>query len=234
MTLRRIVPGTHRRGAGGRPRPAVPRPPRAPHRRRPPRPSRIASDPPDRLEITVLPDPAIQRSVVVRPDGMISIDLVGDIPASGRTAEEIAQDIQQRISRFKRDATVTVALAESLSTEITVLGEVGGQRTFALTRDTRLIEALGQVGGVTNFADKGAIRIIRLIDGETHIYYADYEAIEAGDLSTNYLLRGGDVVVVPPTTLARTGYAIQSVLFPLQQIFGFGTQITNRIVRGGL
>lgn len=189
--------------------------------------------PPDRLEITILPDPSIQRSVTVRPDGMISIDLVGDIPASGRTAEEVANDIQARISRFKRDASVTVALSASLSTEITVLGEVGSQKTFPLSRETRLIEAIGQVGGVSRFAKLDEIRVIRMIDGETHVFYANLESIQAGDLSTNYMLQGGDVIVVPPTGYASTGYAIQSVLFPIQQLLGFGTQITNKVVSGG-
>ena len=189
--------------------------------------------PPDRLDITVLPDPAISRQVTVRPDGMISIDLVGDIPAAGRTAEEVARDIQTRISRYKRDASVTVALVSALSTEITVLGEVGSQRTFPLSRQTRLIEAIGQVGGIGQRADKSNVRLIRLIDGKTHILYADVEAIENGDLSTNYLLLGGDVIIVPPTGLASTGYAIQSVLFPFQALLGFGTNITTRVIRGG-
>lgn len=190
--------------------------------------------PPDRLEISVLPEPAISRSVTVRPDGMISIDLVGDIPASGRTAEEVAADIQKRISRYKRDASVTVALAASLSSEITVLGEVGGQGTFPLSRETRLVEAIGQVGGVGNFAAKDRIRIIRLVDGETRILIGDLSAIEQGDLSTNYLLQGGDVIVVPPTRMARTGYAVQSILFPIQQLLGLGATVTTKVVTGGL
>ncbi len=190
--------------------------------------------PPDHLTITVLPDPAISRQVVVRPDGMISIDLVGDIPVAGRSTEEVASDIQQRISRFKRDAVVTVALEASLSTEITMLGEVGSQRTFPLTKDTRLIEALGMVGGISQNGKKDEVRLIRLIDGKTHILLANYDAMLEGDLSTNYLLQGGDVIVVPPTGFAAAGYAIQSVLYPIQQLLGFGTSVTTKVVSGGL
>lgn len=197
-----------------------------------PLPYRIG--PPDRLSITVLPDPAISRNVTVRPDGMISIDLVGDIPVAGRTTEEVASDIQVRISRYKRDAVVTVALESSLSSEITILGEVGSQTTFPLTRQTRMIEALGQVGGITRYGNKNRVRLIRLVDGNTHVFYSDFEAMQNGDLSTNYLLQGGDVIVVPPTTGAAIGYAIQSVLFPIQQLLGFGTTITTKVVTGGL
>ncbi len=190
--------------------------------------------PPDHLDISIMPDPAITRAAVVRPDGMISVDLVGDVPAAGRTTEEVAHDIQARISRFKRDANVTVALVQSLSTEVTVLGEVGGGTTFPLTKDTRLIEAIGKVGGPGPYAAKNKVRIIRLVDGQTQVITADLDAIQSGDLSTNYLLQGGDIIVVPPTRLASAGYAIQSVLFPIQQILGFGATVTNKVVTGGV
>ncbi|MCP3983069.1 MAG: hypothetical protein GY723_01695 [bacterium] len=196
------------------------------------RPYRIG--PPDQLVITILPAPEIERAVTVRPDGMISIDLVGDIPAAGRTPDEVANDIEGRIAHFKRDAIVTVALTQSLSTEITVLGEVGRPSTFPLSRETRLVEALGMVGGPRPYAKKDTIRIIRFHDGQTKVYLSDLEAIESGDLSTNYLLQGGDVIVIPSTRMARIGYAIQSFLFPFQKIFGFGSDVTRVTVTGGL
>jgi polysaccharide export outer membrane protein len=189
--------------------------------------------PPDLLNITILPDPPIARNATVRPDGMISIDLVGDVPAAGRTTEEIALDIQGRISRFKRDATVTVSLQMSLSTEITMLGEIRNA-TFALQRETRLIEAIGLAGGPRQMADKDDVRIIRVEDGEVHILKADITAIEHGDLSTNYLLRGGDIIVVPPTTLAQAGYWVQGVFFPIQQIIGIGARVGTTVMTGGV
>ena len=103
--------------------------------------------PPDELRVSVLPEPEIQREVIVRPDGMISVDLIGDIPAAGRTTSEIAADIEKRIARYKRDARVTVALKASLSSQVTVLGEVVRPMTFPLARETRISEALGMVGG---------------------------------------------------------------------------------------
>jgi polysaccharide export outer membrane protein len=188
--------------------------------------------PPDQLLITILPDPPIERSATVRPDGMISIDLVGDVPAAGRTTEEIAGDIQERIARFKRDAAVNVSLSASLSTEITMLGEMRNV-TFPLQRETRLIEAIGVAGGVGRMANKEGVRIIRVEDGETHILQADLTAIEHGDLSTNYLLRGGDIIVVPPTSLAQAGYWVQGVFFPFQQILGIGARVGATVMTGG-
>jgi polysaccharide biosynthesis/export protein len=189
--------------------------------------------PPDQLIIHILPEPAIERSVVVRPDGMISVDLVGDIPASGRTTAEIAGDIERRIQRFKRDASVTVSLVQSLSTEITVLGEVGRPATFPLARDTRLVEAMGLVGGPRLFAAKNKIRLIRFEDGQTRVYQVNLAAIEQGDLSSNFLLQPGDIVVVPPTRVARVGYWLSALFFPINQIFGTGGRATTTVMTGG-
>jgi polysaccharide biosynthesis/export protein len=190
--------------------------------------------PPDQLHITILPEPVIERDVIVRPDGMISIDLIGDIAASGRTTEEIAGDIETRIGRFKRDARVTVALGAALSSEVTVLGEISRPSTFPLSRQTRVVEAMGTVGGTTVFSAKSRIRLIRTQDGKTTVYNVDLDAIEDGDLRTNYLLQGGDLVYVPPGVMASIGYAVQAVLFPFQQIFGFGASVTTKVFTGGL
>ncbi len=188
--------------------------------------------PPDQLLITILPDPAIDRQATVRPDGMISIDLVGDVPAAGRTTEEIAGDIQTRISRFKRDAAVNVSLASSLSTEITVIGEIRSA-TFPLQRETRLIEAVGIVGGTRPLSDLDDVRIIRVEDGVVKVLTANIAAIQRGDLSTNHVLRGGDIVYVPPTVGGKIGYWIQGVFFPLQQVLGLGARAGGAVMTGG-
>jgi polysaccharide export outer membrane protein len=189
--------------------------------------------PPDQLSITILPDPVIERQATVRPDGMISIDLVGDVPAAGRTTTDIANDIQQRIARFKRDASVTVSLASSLSTEITVLGEIRAS-TFPLQRETRLIEAIGIVGGTRQMSDLDDVRIIRVEDGSVKVLKADIAAIQRGDLATNYTLRGGDIIYVPPTTGAKIGYWVQGVFFPFQAILGMGSRVGATVMTGGL
>jgi polysaccharide export outer membrane protein len=196
-------------------------------------PQPYTTGPPDQLVITILPDPIIERTVVVRPDGMISIDLIGDLPASGRTTVEIAADIEKRIARFKRNATVTVALAQSLSAQVTVLGEVGRVSTFPLARDTRVVEAIGMVGGPTLLAAKSRIKVIRFQDQKTSVYRVNLSAIEDGDLRTNMLLQGGDVVVVPPTVSATIGHFLRGLFYPLQQIMGLGGRGATTIYTGG-
>lgn len=185
---------------------------------------------PDKLEVRVLPDPPIDRTVVVRPDGMISFDLVGDIPAGGRTVDEIAADIQTRILRFKRDAAVTVTLAAAESTGVTVFGEVRSPRAFPLVKETRVAEAIGMVGGESLFARTAKIRVIRASGSETAVYIVNLNAIRDGDLTTNILLQSGDIVYVPPTVFATIGYAMNALLFPFQPFLGLFTSFGGSLL----
>lgn len=189
--------------------------------------------PPDQIEITIFPEPLITRAAVVRPDGKISVDLIGDVQAAGRTPEEVAQDIEQRIARYKRDPKVTVAVQAARSTQITVLGEVNQVSTFPVERTTRIVEAIGQVGGPTEFAAQSRIRVIRFDGERTHVFQVDLDAIREGDLTTNMILQEGDLIVVPPTTWASIGHFMRALFYPFQQIFGFGAQVTTRVFTGG-
>ena len=173
---------------------------------------------PDELLIHILPDPEISREVRVRPDGMISVDLVGDIQAAGRTPLEIAADIQSQIARFKRDAAVNVTVVSSPSQFVTIYGEVVRPGTFALDTETRVSEAIGRVGGPKPFASLNGVRLIRSMKGQPKIYDIELGDIQKGDLSTNIVVLEGDLIVVPPTMLARVGYAMQMLLFPFQPL----------------
>ncbi len=176
--------------------------------------------PPDQLLVTILPDPEIERNAVVRPDGRISIDLIGDVQASGRTVEQIAGEIQKRVTRFKRDAHVTVSVVASQSLAVTVLGEVRNPGTFPLTSETRVSQAVGLRGGTTMFGSKNKVRLIRTNGESTQMFIINLSKIENGDLSSNMVMRGGDMLIVPPNILARIGYGMQVLLFPFQPVLG--------------
>ena len=173
---------------------------------------------PDELLVQILPEPEILREVRVRPDGMISIDLVGDIPAAGRTPAQIAQTIQTEISRFKRDAAVNVTVVTSASRFVTIFGEVAAPGIFALDSETRVSEAIGRVGGPRAFASLNNVRIVRTVGSRAEILDVRLKDIQNGDLSTNFVVAEGDLIIVPPTVLARVGYAFQMLLFPLQPL----------------
>jgi polysaccharide export outer membrane protein len=176
----------------------------------------------DELRVTILPEPVVQEEVIVRPDGMISISLAGDVQASGRTVAQIGADIERRIVRFKREAKVDVALTAANSTAITVLGEVGGQGSFPLVKETRVSEALGMVGGLTTFAKRSEVRVIRTLGSEAQVFIVDMDAIVRGDQATNIVLHSGDIVYAPPSVWARVGYVVQAMLFPIQPLLGIG------------
>ncbi len=186
---------------------------------------------PDQLLVNILPEPQIVREVRVRPDGMISIDLVGDVQAAGLTPFEIAQTIQQEIRRFKRNAEVSVSLVSSTSRYVTIYGEVGAPGVFALDSQTRIAEAIGRVGGPRPFASLNGVRIIRTDGSSAETIDVRLGDIQKGDLSTNFVLARGDLIVVPPTLLARIGYAMQMLLFPFQPVIGALAQ-TGQAITG--
>jgi protein involved in polysaccharide export with SLBB domain len=192
-----------------------------------PTPSTYRVGAPDQLLVSILPDPVIERAVTVRPDGMISIDLAGDIRAAGHTVDEIAAEVERRVAVYKRGASVTVSVVAAQSTAVTVLGEVRGNQSFPLVKETRVAEAMGIVGGTTIFGNIDEVRVIRSRAGETVVYDVDLEAISEGDLRTNIVLAAGDLVYVPPTLWARFGYAMQALFFPLQPILGFGVSLAG-------
>ena len=204
---------------------------------RPPPPYTAAKEvyrvgPPDTLEVNVLPEPVIRRSITVRPDGMISVDLIGEVVAAGKTVEEIAADIEGRIGRFKRDASVTVSLNAARSPTVTIVGRGGAHTTFSLTKSTRVVEALTRGSGPNEYAAISRIHIVRATGSSVERIPVNLKAIMGGDLSTNVYLRSGDIVVIPRTRWAEVGYAARALFFPFQQIFGFGTRVVTRVATG--
>ena len=207
-------------------------PPAAPSAPKPGGAYRVGA--PDELLVIVMPEPQIARQAVVRPDGMISVDLVGDVQAAGRTVEEIAAEIQKRIASYIRGPKVTVTLVASRSQSVTILGEVLRPSSFPLDKEVRVAEALGRVNGPTYLAAKSRIKVVRNEGQTTRVFQVNLDAIEDGDLSTNLVLAGGDVVVVPPTAAASIGYAIRGFFYPITAIFGIGGPATRSVITGGI
>lgn len=180
---------------------------------------------PDLLRVNILPEPVITREVRVRPDGKVSIDLIGDVQAAGLSPQQIAASIQEKILRFKRDASVNVSVVDSPSQFVTVYGEVSAPGTFPLSSEMRISEAIGRVGGTRPFASENKIRIVRTSGGKTQVIRVRLKDISKGDLSTNIMVEEGDLIVVPPTGFARVGYAMQMLFFPFQPILSGASQV---------
>jgi polysaccharide export outer membrane protein len=174
----------------------------------------------DELEIRVLPEPAIEREVKVRPDGRFSFDLIGDVDAGGRTTAEIEADIEERMGEFRQVPSVTVSLKAPLSNAISVLGEVKSPASFALERDNiRVSEAIARSQGPTVLAATSRVRVVRREGDQTMLYIVNLDAIQGGDRKTDMRLRQADLVYVPAAVPVVAGYNLRRALYPLEILF---------------
>jgi polysaccharide export outer membrane protein len=189
--------------------------------------------PPDVLAISMRPAPEINRTVVVRTDGRISFDLIGDVDVGGKTIREIRDTMEQRLKEFVVHPDVTVILHQSTSRKFYVLGEVGRPAAYPLIGEVTALNAIAGAGGLTHFANKDGIRLVR--PGTPGSAYAvDFAQIsQYGNAETNHYLQPGDVVYVPPNGFAQVGYALGVIFFPLQQIIGLGGGLASRVYGGG-
>jgi polysaccharide biosynthesis/export protein len=165
---------------------------------------------------------AIEREVAVRPDGKVSFDLIGEIDAQGKTVPEVREEIATRLREFIRAPDVTVILQESNSRRYYVLGEVNRIGAFPLVGEVTAVEALAQAGGPTVLANVNGAWLSRPEGEEKVVYRIKFDDITRGDGATNYALRPGDVVYIPPGFSAQIGNALQVIFYPLQQIIGLG------------
>jgi polysaccharide export outer membrane protein len=155
--------------------------------------------PGDVLKVVVWKHEELGAQVAVRPDGAISLPLVGDVAANGRSAVEIAGDVQSRLHRFYQDdPPVTVQVQEVKSYKIYVIGEVSKPGEFSPSQEVTVLMSLSLAGGFTRFADPDRIVIVRRDSrGERRIPF-DYGAVvRRGDLRQNIALELGDTVIVP-------------------------------------
>jgi len=154
--------------------------------------------PEDVVMVSVWKDEHLTKEVVVRPDGMISFPLIGDVPAEGRVVEELRADIAKRLSKYIPNPNVSVAVTKLLSYKIYVLGRVNKPGEYMVGHTTDVLQALSLAGGLTPFAAENDIKVVRRHHGEQRVYEFRYgDARKGKDLTQNILLQRGDVVMVP-------------------------------------
>jgi polysaccharide export outer membrane protein len=153
--------------------------------------------PDDSLQVVVWREPSLSGAFPVRPDGMISLALVGDIMAAGRTPMDLAKEITAKLKNFVNDPTVTVTVMAVNSKRIFMLGEVAHIGPIALTSDLTPLQAIATAGGLTPYANKSHIYILRGEPGKQMKIRFDYKkAIKDGNQQGVTLLPG-DTIVVP-------------------------------------
>ncbi len=160
--------------------------------------------PEDLLEITVWKNTDLSRTTAIRPDGLISMPLIGDVQASGLTADGLAHRITERLKQFvASNPAVSVSVKELNSYSIYVLGEVTKPGKYQAKSYVTLLQAISMGGGFTEYAKKNKLQIVRnRLNGDNKLHETRipvrYDDLLAGKGEPgNIILLSGDTVVVP-------------------------------------
>jgi polysaccharide export outer membrane protein len=149
----------------------------------------------DVLRITVWKEPDLTGDVTVRPDGMITLPLVGDVSAAGRVPSQLAGSLVAEFERLVESPRVTVSVSQATSARVYVVGQMMRPGEFPLSGRLTVLKALALAGGFKEFAKSESIVIVR--EDQTVIPF-NYKRIADGkDVSQNVLLAAGDTIVVP-------------------------------------
>lgn len=159
----------------------------------------------DQVQVAVWRNPELGITVPVRPDGMISVPLIGDVLAGGRTPPEVAKDIQEKLAAYVRDPQVAVILTELRSHEylsrVRVTGAVRQPVSVPFRPGMTVLDAVLAAGGLTEFAAPDRSELHRKSDDGARTYEVKLDRIlNRGDLATNYPVAPGDVITVPERT----------------------------------
>lgn len=156
--------------------------------------------PEDVLEIIVWRNQDLSKTITVRPDGKISLPLIGDVQAVGLTPDQLTKEIVNRLKEYKENPNVSVVVQQVNSYGVFVLGEVAHPGKYQLKSFTSVLQAMSLAGGFTQYAAKSKMFLLRKLpdrDSEVRIPI-DYDEIVSGEDSThNAILVPGDTLVVP-------------------------------------
>lgn len=151
----------------------------------------------DTLQITVWKEPQLSAALPVRPDGKISLPLVGDVVAAGFTPMQLSADITAKLTKFVTDPVVDVTVMAVNSKRVFLIGEVGHVGPLAITPGMTILQAIATAGGLTPYANRKHIYILRGDPGKQQKIPFDYnKALKKGDMQGISLVPG-DTIVVP-------------------------------------
>ena len=152
--------------------------------------------PEDAIHVTVWKEPSLTGALIVRPDGKISLPLVGDEKAAGLTPMQLAAQLKIDLKKFINDPTVTVTVTGVNSKRIFFTGEVNRQGPISLSRSMTLVQAIAQAGGLTPYANKKHLIIERGDPPNQQRLKFDYsKALKTGDEQGIKLMPGDTIVV---------------------------------------
>jgi len=152
----------------------------------------------DNVEVQVWKNPDLSRTVTVRPDGKISLPLIGDVPAAGQTATQLTEAVTEKLrTYYKEPAQVTVIVSQVNSYMIYVLGEVRTQGRQVVRSGTTFLQSIALAGGFTPFAATSKITLRRRDStGKETVIPIRYKDVLTGQ-QANLVLKSGDTIIVP-------------------------------------
>lgn len=153
----------------------------------------------DVLAINVWKETEISRTVQVRPDGKISLPLVGEIQAAGQQPLQLQQQIADKLKSYISDPEVTVIVQEVHSKKFNVIGEVQRPGTYALSNSSTVLDAIALAGGFKDFAKQTKIYVLRIQPNgsRTRIPFNYKKVVKGKALKENVPLQNGDTIVIP-------------------------------------
>ena len=150
----------------------------------------------DKLRVEVYGESQLSQSLQVRPDGKITLPLVGDMDAAGRTSLELRDAVATSLKEYVTNPVVTVIVQEVSAPQIYVIGEVANPGAQLMRGPLTVLQALAQAGGLGEFADAGDIRILRTTATGTETIAFNYKDAIRGRVGP-MALQPGDTIVVP-------------------------------------
>ena len=154
----------------------------------------------DVIQVIVWQQVDLSGKVAVRPDGRISLPLIEDLQAAGRTPVELARDIEKLLSKFIQGPQVTVQMQGTpgaASEQIRVVGEAGKPQALPCFQNMSLLDVMIRVGGLTDFADGNSAVLVRGAEHGTQYSLRLKDLLKRGDMSANIEVIPGDIIIVP-------------------------------------
>ena len=152
----------------------------------------------DSITVSVWKELELQRKVIIRPDGRFSFPLAGEVQAAGRSADQIRQDIESKLTKYIPEAVVAVMVEDVSGNRVYVIGQVTKPGMYVMNPQITVLQALSLAGGGTPFAKLDNISVIRGTGTAQKVLPFRYDqVIEGKALQQNITLQSGDVVLVP-------------------------------------
>lgn len=151
----------------------------------------------DVLHINVWKETEISQTVVVRPDGNISLPLVSEVAVAGLSPRQIQQLLTEKLKSILTNPQVTVSVAEVRSKMVYITGEVGKPGAYSVASPLNVLQLIARAGGLNEFANRKNIYVLRGGDKKNRLHFNYKEVVKGKNSEQNIILQPGDTVVVP-------------------------------------